>query len=71
MPALKHLLLVVIIGTLMAACSSAEKDAYRSQAKVNERKIEISKEYEKCINKSSDEAGREKCEAILKAGEAL
>ena len=78
MSVLKTLFLAVIISTFLAACSSAERRAHRSQvdvnksqAELNERKMKIADEYEKCIDKSSDEAERAKCEAKLKGAESL
>jgi hypothetical protein len=78
MSVIKTLFLAVIICTLATACNRAERRAYRSQAEVNksqtelnERKMDIAEKYEKCVDKSSDEAARAKCEAQLKAAENL
>ena len=78
MPVLRTLFLAVIVGTLVAACSSAERRANRSQVSVNksqtelnERKMKIVDDYEKCVDKSSGEEELAKCEAKLKAAEGL
>jgi len=78
MHVLKAFCLAVIIGTMVAACSSAERRASRSEASVNksqtelnERKMKIVDEYEKCVDKSSGEEELAKCEAKLKAAQGL
>ena len=78
MSVLKTLFLAVIISTLVAACGYTERKAHKSQTKtnksqteLNERKMKIVDEYEKCIEKSSDEAEIAKCEARLKAAGSL
>ena len=78
MSVLKTLFLAVLISTFVAACGSAERRSHKSQTKtnksqteLNERKLKISDEYEKCIDKSSDEAELAKCEARLKAAGSL
>jgi hypothetical protein len=74
----RTLFIAIIATSLMAACSSAERRAYRSQAEanesqveLNERKMEIVDDYEKCIKKSDNEEGRAKCEALLKGAQGL
>jgi hypothetical protein len=78
MSVLKNLFLAVIISAMLAACSSAERRASRSQVSVNksqtelnERKMKIVDEYEKCVEKSSGEEELAKCEAKLKGAEGL
>ena len=78
MSVLKPLLLTVIISTLMAGCSSAERRADKSQAEVNksqvelnELKMEIVEDYRKCVDKSDTQAELAKCDAHLKAAEGL
>ena len=78
MSVLKTLFLAVLISTFVAACGSAERRSHKSQTKtnksqteLNERKMDIADKYEKCVDKSSDEAARAKCEAQLKAAENL
>ncbi len=78
MSAFKTLFIAVIAGTLLAACSSAERrahrsqvDANKSQVELNERKMEIVDDYEKCIDKSSSDEDRAKCEAKLKGAQGL
>ena len=76
--ALKKLYLVVIISTFVAACSSAERKADRSQAAVNKSQVELNElkkeiveDYKKCVDESSNEEDLAKCEAHLKAAEGL
>lgn len=78
MSVLKTACITVIAGTLLAACSSAERrahrsqtDANKSQVELNERKMEIVDDYEKCIDKSSSDEDRAKCEAKLKGAQGL
>ena len=78
MPVLKPLVIAIIATSLVTACSSAERRAYRSQAdanksqvELNDRKMEIVDDYEKCINKSSSDDDRAKCEAKLKGAQGL
>jgi hypothetical protein len=78
MSVLKNLFLAVIISAMLAACSSAERRASRSQVSVNksqtelnERKMKIVDEYEKCVDKSSGEEELAKCDAKLKGAEGL
>ena len=78
MSAFKTLFVAVIAVSLLTACSSAEKRAHRSQAEtnqsqteLNERKMKIVDDYEKCVEKSNSEEDRAKCEALLKGAQAL
>ena len=78
MSVLKPLVIAIIATSLVTACSSAERRAYRSQAdanksqvELNDRKMEIVDDYEKCINKSSSDDDRAKCEAKLKGAQGL
>lgn len=78
MSVFKTLFITVIAASLLLACSSAERRAYRSQAdanksqvELNERKMEIVDDYEKCIDKSSSDEDRAKCEAKLKGAQGL
>jgi len=74
----KTLCIAIIVSSLVIACSSAERRAYKSEAEANEsqaelnkRKIEIVNDYEKCVNKSETAEDLAKCEALLKAAEGL
>lgn len=78
MSVLKTLLVAIVASSLLAACSSAERrahrsqvDANKSQVELNERKMEIVDDYEKCIDKSSSDEDRAKCEAKLKGAQGL
>jgi hypothetical protein len=71
--AFKIIYITVIASLLMvlAGCTSAENKAHKSQTEMNERKMEIAENYEKCIQKSTTEEEQAKCEALLKGAEAL
>jgi len=74
----KTFCIAIIVSSLVTACGSAERSAHRSQTdanksqtELNERKMEISKDYEKCVNKSETAEELAKCEALLKGAGAL
>jgi len=78
MSVLKPLVIAIIATSLVTACSSAERRAYRSQSdanksqvELNDRKMEIVDDYEKCVDKSSSDDDRAKCEAKLKGAQGL
>ena len=78
MSVFKTLVITVIASSLLAACSSAERrahrsqvDANKSQVDLNDRKMEIVDDYEKCIDKSGSDEDRAKCEAKLKGAQGL
>jgi hypothetical protein len=78
MSVFKILFVAVIAASLATACNRAEKRAYRSQAdanksqvEMNDRKMDLVNDYEKCIDKSSSDEGRDKCEAKLKGAQGL
>ncbi len=78
MSVFKTLFIAVIASALLAACSSSERranrsqvDANKSQVELNERKMEIVDEYEKCIGKSDSDEARAKCESRLKGAQGL
>jgi hypothetical protein len=69
---LVKIFLVVFAAGMLLACSSAEKKAYKSQAAVNEQRIELTEKYEKCMKKAGDDQEKQtQCEQYLKAAEAL
>ena len=45
--------------------------AAKSQIELNERKMEIVDNYEKCVEKSTTDEEQAKCEAMLKAAQGL
>jgi len=54
------------------ACASAERKNTRSQTKINNEKIKLSEEYQKCMKKAEGDKDKEaECEKYLKAAEAL
>ena len=78
MSVFKILFIAVVASALLAACSSSERranrsqaDANKSQVELNERKMKIVDEYEKCIDKSGSDEDRAKCEARLKGAQGL
>ena len=67
-------LLTVILSVSACGClgGGAEKKAHKSQAAVNEQKVELSEKYQKCMKKAGkDEAKQAQCEQYLKASEPL
>ena len=78
MSVLKTLFIAVLISTFVAACGSAERRSHKSQTKtnksqteLNERKLKIVDEYDKCVEKSSNEEEMAKCKARLEAAQGL
>ena len=69
---LVKIFLVVLVAGMLLACGGAEKKAHKSQAAVNEQKVELSEKYQKCMKKAgNDEAKQAECEQYLKAAEPL
>lgn len=74
-----YFLVALAILFLVSGCGSAKRKANKSQAKVNvtieevnEKRLEMIEEYEKCIKKAgNDAAAAERCDSYLKAAEAL
>ena len=56
---------------LLSGCSSPQEKAAKSQIELNERKMEIVDNYEKCVEKSTTDEEQAKCEAMLKAAQCL
>ena len=78
MSVLKTIFFAIVASSLIAACSSAEKRAYKSQTEanksqteLNERKMKIVDDYEKCVKKSDKAEELAKCEALLKGAQGL
>lgn len=69
----KAMSILITAGSFMilAGCTSAENKSYKSQTELNERKMKIVDNYEKCIQKSTTEEEQAKCEAMLKGAEGL
>ena len=69
---LVKIFLVVFAAGMILACSSAEKKADKSQAEINEQRIELTEKYQKCMEKAGDDKAKQaQCEQYLKAAEAL
>ena len=73
MPTFKTISILFIASSIMAlvGCASSADQAFDSQTELNERKMQVAKDYEKCVKKSTTEEEQSKCEALLKAAEAL
>ena len=73
------LLLAIITMTLITACGSPEKRAYKAQAKsadyqskIAQERLKLVDDYRKCISEAGeDHAKVESCDSYLKAAEAL
>ena len=69
---LMRIFLVVIVAVMMSACGGAERQANKSQAKLNKEKVKLSEQYQKCMEKAKEDKDKEaECEKYLKAAEAL
>ena len=69
---LVKIFLVVLAAGMILACSSAEKKADKSQAEINEQRIELTEKYQECMEKAGDDQAKQaQCEQYLKAAEAL
>jgi hypothetical protein len=67
-------LLTVVLSVSACGClgGGAEKKAHKSQAAVNEEKLELSEKYQKCMKKAGDDQEKQaQCEQYLKASEPL
>jgi hypothetical protein len=67
-------LLTVVLSVSACGClgGGAEKKAHKSQAAVNERRIELTEKYQKCMKDAGDDQEKQaQCEQYLKAAEAL
>jgi len=68
----KQCVCVLAITLLIGGCANAERRADKSTAAVNNRRISLIKDYEKCIKKAGeDEVKAEACDTYLKSAEAL
>jgi len=64
--------LVVMIGGMIFACTSAQDKAYKSQEAVNKERLELINKYKACMKKAEKNKENEtECEQYLKAAEAL
>ena len=69
---LMRIFLVVIVAVMMSACGSAERQANKSQAELNNEKVKLSEQYQECMKKAGDDQAKQaQCEQYLKAAEAL
>jgi len=63
---------VLAVALLIAGCGNAERRANKSTADVNNERMSLIKDYEKCIKKAGkDEVKSEACDTYLKSAEAL
>ena len=56
---LVKIFLVVFAAGMILACSSAEKKADKSQAEINEQRIELTEKYQKCMEKAGDDQAKQ------------
>jgi hypothetical protein len=69
---LMKIFLVVIIGGMIFACTSAQDKAYKSQEAVNKERLELINKYKECMKKAEKNKEKEaECEQYLKAADAL
>ena len=67
-----YIFLFAAIVTLTLACSSPQDRAYEAEAKVNQEKLRLVQEYQKCLKEAGDNnAMKEACESYLKQAETL
>ncbi|RKZ97872.1 MAG: hypothetical protein DRQ46_03760 [Gammaproteobacteria bacterium] len=71
--AFKTMSIIFIASSFMVlvGCTSSEEKAYNSQTDLNERKMEIADDYEKCIKESTTEEEQSRCKALLEGAKAL
>jgi hypothetical protein len=69
---IKQCVTVIAIIVMIAGCGNAQRRANKSVAKVNNERLSLIKDYEKCIKKAGDdEVKSEACDTYLKSAEAL
>lgn len=69
---LLKIFIVFIVAGMMLACGGAERRANKSQAEINNEKLKLSEEYQKCMKKAKGDKEKEaNCEQYVKAAEAL
>ena len=69
---LLKIFLVVIIGGMIFACTSAQDKAYQSQEAVNKERLQLVNKYKECMKKAEKNKEKEaECEQYLKAADAL
>ena len=67
-----YMFLIACLVGLTLACSSPQHRAYEAEAKVNQEKLRLVQEYQKCLKEAGDNnAMKEACESYLKQVEAL
>lgn len=68
----KHCICILSIACVAAGCGSAERKANKSQARVNEERLSLIDEYQKCVKKAGDnQEEADTCETLRKSAEAL
>jgi hypothetical protein len=68
----KQCVCVLAITLLIAGCGNAERKANKSVANVNDQRLSLIKDYEKCVKKAGEDAVKsEACDTYLKAADAL
>ena len=68
----KHCVCIFAIVALVAGCGNAERKANKSTAAINNERLSLIEDYNKCIKKAGkDEAKADACDHYRKAAEAL
>ena len=63
---------VIAIVALVAGCGSSQRKVNKSEIAVNEERLSLIEDYNKCIKKAGkDEAKADACDNYRKAAEAL
>ena len=69
---MKECICILAPVTLVAGCGGAQRKANRSEAKVNNERLDLVEDYKKCMEDAGDDkAAWEACDSYLKAAEAL
>ena len=69
---MKEWICVIAIVALVAGCGGSQRKANRTEAKVNNERLDLVEDYKKCMEDAGDdEVAWEACDSYLKAAEAL
>ncbi|MCX2976156.1 hypothetical protein [Candidatus Marimicrobium litorale] len=68
----KQYICIFTIALVAAGCGSAERQANKSQVRVNDERLSLIDEYQKCVKKAGDnQEEADTCETLRKSAEAL
>ncbi|MBW8189410.1 hypothetical protein K0504_00055 [Neiella marina] len=70
---MKHwtLMAAALLSFMMVGCSSPKDEMQEAEAEFTQEKTKTLQEYKECVDASDDEHELKKCEALLKAVEAV